>query len=158
MAAMAMDDLADRYGDLGVTSAFIYTREAHPGENYRHHDSMETKRAHARALRDHCSLRRPILLDDVEGTAHHAYGLLPNMTWIIGPGGRILYKSTWTEVADIESALVASLDDLHRRKRLKERLVPFYAERLVWRERDDAAFRAGLERTGPQAVRDFYGD
>ena len=41
MAAPAMDDLADRFADRGVSSVFIYTREAHPGENYRHHQSHQ---------------------------------------------------------------------------------------------------------------------
>ena len=62
MAAEAMDDLADAVADRGVTSAFIYTREAHPGENYRHHTSMAAKRANAHAFREHSKVRRPILL------------------------------------------------------------------------------------------------
>lgn len=150
-----MDDLADRYGDRGVTSAFIYTREAHPAENYRHHRSMDDKRATARAMVEHCNLRRPVLLDDLTGTVHRAWGMLPNMSWIIGRGGRTLYKAMWTEAADIEVALGAALDYLDRRE--AEKLVPFYSERLAWRVRDDDAFRAGLERNGPQAVTDFYG-
>ena len=83
MAATAMDDLADRYADRGVTSVFLYTNEAHPGENYPHHTSMDVKRANARAFVEHSKLRRSVVLDDLEGGAHHAYGLLPNMTWII---------------------------------------------------------------------------
>lgn len=151
-----MDDLADRYADRGVTSAFIYTREAHPGERYRHHTSMDVKRAHARAFVDHSEVRRPMLLDDLEGTCHRAYGMLPNMTWIIGRGGVVYYKSEWTAAADVEDALTQLLDAIDRRK--DDQLVPFYSERVGWRVRDDAAFRAGLERTGPQAVTDFYGE
>lgn len=151
-----MDDLADRYADRGVTSVFLYTREAHPGENYRHHTSMDVKRANAAAFREHSSVRRPILLDDLDGTAHRAYGLLPNMTFIVLPGGRIAYKAAWTAAEDVESALVWTLDHLGRRR--DERLVPLYSERLAWRTNDPAAFREGLERTGPQAVSDFYGD
>lgn len=149
-----MDDLADRYVDRGVTSVFIYTREAHPAENYRHHTSMDVKRDNARALRQHCALRRRILLDDLTGTVHRAYGLLPNMTWIIGPGGRILYKAMWTSCDDVEDALGSSLDLMARRK--AEMRVPFYSERCGWRVRDADAFRAGLERSGPQAVADYY--
>jgi hypothetical protein len=29
-------------------------------------------------------------VDDVEGTVHHAYGLLPNMSWVLDRGGSIL--------------------------------------------------------------------
>jgi len=154
MAAEAMDDLADRLADRAVSSAFLYTREAHPGENYRHHTSMDGKRANARAFQEHVNLRRPILLDDLEGTAHKAYGILPNMTWIIGKGGMILYKAAWTGVEDVEDAF-NSLMDGHAR-RIKDQLVPFYSERFAWRTRDEDGFKGGLERAGPQAVSDFY--
>lgn len=150
-----MDDLQDRYAARGVSSAFIYSREAHPAEHYRHHRSFEEKVSHAQAFADHCQLRRPLLVDDIEGTVHRAYGLLPNMTWIVGRGGLILYKATWTDAVDVESGLEAALRFLERRR--EDRLRPFYSERLAWRGTDDAGFRAGLERNGPQAVTDFYG-
>ena len=150
-----MDDLADRYADRAVRSVFVYTREAHPGEHYRHHTSMDDKRHHARAFQEQFSVSRPILLDDLQGTAHHGYGLLPNMTWIVGRGGVVQYKSTWTNAADVEDALKVTLDGFERRA--KDRLMPFYSERVAWRIRDDDDFRAGLERAGPQAVTDFYG-
>ena len=92
-----MDDLADRAAGRGVTSAFVYTREAHPGECISHHTSMEVKRGNARAFAEHSAVRRPIFLDDVDGTLHIAYGLLPNMTWIVGRGGQILYKAAWND-------------------------------------------------------------
>lgn len=151
-----MSDLGHRYADRGVTSVFLYTREAHPGENYRHHTSMDLKRSHARAFRDHSNVSRRILLDDLEGTVHHAYGLLPNMTWIMAPGGRIAYKAMWTDSDDVEDALATFVEGYGRRR--EDHLVPFQSERLSWRVSDQAAFRAGLERTGPQAVRDFYGE
>ena len=151
-----MDDLADRYAPRGVTSVFLYTREAHPGENYGFHRNMEDKRRNARAFIDHSQVRRPVLLDDLEGPAHHAYGLLPNMTWIIGRGGVILYKADWTDARDVQHALDWTLDHLARRA--KDNLRPLYSERIGWRGTDHDAFRAGLERAGPQAVRDFYGD
>jgi hypothetical protein len=61
-----MDAIADRYADRAVRSVFIYTREAHPGEEYRHHTSMEVKRHHASALRDVVGIRRPVLIDGLE--------------------------------------------------------------------------------------------
>jgi hypothetical protein len=110
MAADAMEELAGRYAERAVRSVFIYTREAHPGENYRHHGSMEVKRHNARAVRDHSRIRRQILLDDLQGTAHRAYGILPNMTWIIGLGGFIHYKSAWTSPVDVREVLEGVLD------------------------------------------------
>lgn len=156
MAAEAMDDLGDRFAHRGVTSIFIYTREAHPGEHYGHHTSMQDKRDHARAFAEHSAVRRRILIDDLAGSCHRAYGLLPNMTWIIGPGGIIYYKACWTDAGDVEDALSQTLDHFERRR--GDQLVSFYSERLAWRQRDQDAFRAGLDRAGPQAVTDFYGD
>jgi len=147
--------MARRYADRAVRSVFLYTREAHPGENYRHHATMDDKRHHARAFQQHNAIEREILLDDVAGTVHRAYGMLPNMTWIIGRGGVIYYKAAWTDVVDVEAALVETLDALDRRA--SEPLAPFYAERLSWRVRDLDAFRRQLEIAGPQAVSDFFG-
>lgn len=148
-----MEALADRYRDRAVRSVFVYTREAHPGENYRHHRSMDDKRANARAFVAHSNVRRPMLLDDLAGSAHRAYGSLPNMTWIVGRGGFIHYKSAWTAAADVADALEAVLD--FQTNRAKERWVPFYSERSAWSTRDAVGFRRGLERAGPQAVADY---
>jgi hypothetical protein len=153
MAAEVMEDLAVRYADRAVRSVFIYTREAHPGENYRHHTSMDDKRRHASAFREHCGVRRQILLDDLQGAAHRAYGLLPNMTWIIGRGGFIHYKSAWTSPADVEDALEAVLD--FQANRAQRQWIPFYSERSAWSARDPARFKEGLARAGPQAMADY---
>jgi len=66
----------------------------------------------ARALKLEFNLKRQILLDDLEGSAHLAYGMLPNMSWIIGSGGTIRHKAAWTDPADIEDALKYSVDAL----------------------------------------------
>lgn len=153
MATGSMDDLADRFASRAVRSVFIYTREAHPGENYRHHCSMDDKRRNARAFLEHSNVRRQIVLDDLEGSAHRAYGSLPNMTWIMGRGGMIHYKSAWTSAADVADALEAVLD--FQANRAKKQWVAFYSERSAWSTRDMAQFKAGLERAGPQAVADY---
>jgi len=151
-----MDSMADRFADRGVTSVFVYTREAHPAEHYRHHRSMEEKRGNARAMIEHTGMRRAILIDDLVGTAHRGFGLLPNMSFIIGKGGMILYKAAWTEPEDIEDALVRALD--YQQRRRADNLTWIYSERLAWRKRDSDSFREGLERNGAQAVTDFYGE
>jgi len=150
-----MEDMAIRYADRSVRSVFVYTNEAHPGENYRHHTSMDGKRHNARAFQAEFGLKRDILLDDLAGTAHRAYGTLPNMTWIIGQGGIVHYRAAWTDARDLENALKATMDGMSRR--IKDKLVPFYSERWAWRTRDDDAFRGRLANGGPQAVSDFYG-
>lgn len=154
MATAAMEALQEKFADRAVSSVFLYTREAHPAENYRHHESMDDKRSNARAFQKSFDVNRPILLDTLEGDAHKAYGMLPNMTWIIGRGGIVLYRAAWTDADHVERALDYLLDIQERR--VKDGLTPFYTEMMCSRVRDDAGFRQGLERNGPQAVADFY--
>jgi hypothetical protein len=73
---------------------FVYTREAHPGEHVPHHDSFERKLACATLLREEAGIGRDILVDDPAGTVHRAYGLMPNMTWVIDRAGGSLTRPT----------------------------------------------------------------
>ena len=146
--------MAREYAEHGIASVFFYTREAHPGDTYPAHRSLEQKLAHARSFRDLFGIARPILVDDLAGTGHRAYGLLPNMVYVIGRGGRVLFRADWTDAATIRHALdylVAA------RARRREGLIlkPFFAEFVGYRWSDQTAFDAGLELAGPQAVADF---
>jgi len=114
------------------------------------HAGFEEKLASARRLREELGITRPILVDDVEGTVHRDYGLLPNMSWVLDRGGSILYKAMWTSAAHID-------DFLERR----EASAPgpaastFYTEMLAPVPRDRGGFQRGLERNGPRAVAEF---
>lgn len=132
---------------------FVYTREAHPGEKVPHHDTLETKLAHARLLRDEVGIRRPILVDGLDGAAHRAYGALPNMTYVLVRGGRVGYKADWTRVVTVEAYLERLLTS--RRRPAGVALAPFRTEQLEYRETDPEAFMARLRRNGTRAVEEF---
>lgn len=149
-----MNSLAEKFAAHDVGSIFLYTHEAHPGENYPHLTRLEQKFRHARALRDVIGVRRPILLDALDGACHRAYGSMPNMSWIFGRSGTPVYKSDWSDARSIENALIYFLDATGRR-RGGETLAPFHVERLDLRNHDRAAFYRGLERNGPKAVREY---
>jgi len=149
-----MNAIAECYADQGIGSIFLYTNEAHPDEHYPHLASLEQKLRHARDLRDILGVRRPILVDTLDGACHRAYGSMPNMTWIFNRSGVPVYKSDWTDARSVENAVVYFLDVVTRR-RGRERLAPFRVERLDYRTQDQAAFYHGLERNGPKAVREF---
>ena len=149
-----MNGIADKYADQGVGSIFLYTHEAHPGENYPHLTSMEQKRAHARDLRDVLGVTRPIVVDSLDGACHRAYGSMPNMTWIFTRSGTPIYKSDWTDSNSVENASIYFLDVI-RRRREGVRLTPFRVERLDYRTNDTEGFYKGLERSGPKAAREF---
>ena len=149
-----MNELADQYAEDGIGSYFLYTNEAHPGEHYPQLRSMAQKYEHARALRDVYGVSRPIVLDALDGACHRRYGTMPNMTWIFNRSGIPIYKSNWTDVNSVASAIEYYLDVTNRRRQ-KERLVPFHVERLDYRSSDTDRFYLGLERNGPRAVTEF---
>lgn len=134
--------------------AFLYTREAHPGEHYPAHRDFAHKLEHARAFARDFGIRRPILVDGWDGPVHRAYGLLPNMTYIIGTHGRVLYRADWTDAESIRAALDYLLGE-GRARRAGIRPAPFYSELLGYRPIDRAGFMEGLERAGSKAVAEF---
>jgi len=149
-----MNELAGEFADQDVASVFLYTGEAHPGENYPPLEGMAQKLEHARALRDGRGITRLIVADELDGACHQVFGGLPNMTWILGKTGTVLYKSDWTDVASVRNA-VEYLLSARERRRAGEKLVPIRVERLDYRSRDREEFLRVLEQCGPQAVRDF---
>lgn len=102
----------------------VYAREAHPGENFPHHDSAEQKLAHAQKLRDLEQIREiPILVDDFSGATHRAYGSLPNMIYLIDRDGVVVYKSDWSDAHEIDGMCAS----LVRRDEMKANQVPLIA-------------------------------
>lgn len=146
--------MARQYASQGFAFVFLYAREAHPGENFPAHRSMEQKLSHARAFREQFKIERTILVDDLVGTGHKLYGMLPNMTYLIGRSGKVLFRADWTDPPTIEAALQYLLD-ARARRREGLHLAPFYAELVGYRWSSPAKVREGLERAGPKAVEDF---
>lgn len=149
-----MNQLARQFAPEGIGSIFVYTNEAHPGENFSHLTSMEQKQTHAQALRDQLGVDRPIYLDALDGACHRYFGGMPNMTWILGRNGLAVYKSDWSDADSVVSCL-EYLIRVRQRRQAKERLAPFRVERLDYRNHDRQRFFAGLERSGPRAVEEF---
>jgi len=147
--------MAEEFSSHGVTFVFVYTREAHPGDRYPCHTSMEQKLAHARDMVARWQMRRPMLVDDLEGTVHHAYGTLPNMTYIVNAGGSILYRASWTDSRSIRVALEQIVYERGQR-RAGVRMTPYYVEWLPQRVNDRLEFMEGLLRDGGRrAVEEF---
>ena len=81
---------------------------------------------------------------------HTAYGLMPNMSWVLGRGGMILYKAARTSAARIGEFLVRQ-----RSQPAGLGYAPFHTEQLELRRRDGDAFQRGLQRNGSRAVAEF---
>ena len=133
---------------------FIYTREAHPGENVLYHDSFERKLACARLLAQEAGIGRDILVDDLDGTVHRAYGLMPNMTWVIDRGGRVAYKANWTSAANVEAFLARFLA-ARGQHRAGAEAVMYETEQIEFRHADRKRFAEHLLRNGPRAAAEF---
>ena len=133
---------------------FIYTREAHPGENVPCHDSFEDKLACAALLRDETGIGRNILMDDLAGTVHRAYGLMPNMACVIGRGGRVVYKANWTRAANVEAFLARFLaaGSEHPPGTMP---VMYETQQIEFRYPDRKRFTEHLLRNGPRAMAEF---
>lgn len=149
-----LDKLYRQYQGQDIQFFTVYAREAHPGEHFPHHSSIEQKLAYAAELRRQEGMQVPILLDALDGAIHQAYGLLPNMIYVINKQGLIVYKADWTDCAEVADVL----ETLLRWEELKRTQVPFrlaYSERLSPVTEDAAIRKRVYERSGPKAIADF---
>jgi hypothetical protein len=106
-------------------------------------------------MADRFDIRRPMLVDDLEGTVHRAYGALPNMTYVVRPGGIIVYRADWTDARSLSLVLEQMLHQGEQR-RAGTRMTPYYVEWVPQRESDLEAFvEIVLEVAGRRAVEEF---
>lgn len=130
----------------------IAIREAHPGELIPQHRTAEEKRSAARKLAIEEGLRRRVVVDDLDGTVHRAYGGAWDPVYVLDGDGRVLYRRAWNhpdEVAAILSVLAAG--------RLSPEVLPASdsVEMAALPSRQPIGLRL-LERGGRQALLDFY--
>jgi len=97
-----------------------------------------------------------VVVDDLDGTMHGAYGMLPNMIYILDREGGVVYKAMWTDHTDLAAAL-ANLAWAEEQQARGVRVKPSYVERQVY---VPATYGEGIrervfERAGPQADRDY---
>ncbi len=151
----SLTKLQEKYLSKGFEFFILYVREAHPGENFSHHISFEQKLAHARKLRDLEKVQIPILVDDLQGTAHKAYGLLPNMVYLISREGVVVYKSDWTDGIELDGMC----QSLIRLDEMRAQRVPIIrqgvSERLHWIPMEPALRERVYRRSGEKAIRDY---
>jgi hypothetical protein len=89
----------------------LYTREAHPGQNYPHHRNLNQKISFARDLQRIEGIKRTVLIDDVAGSMHRDYGAWPDSAFIIGRDGRIAFLAQWNEPEKLRARLDILLQD-----------------------------------------------
>jgi hypothetical protein len=83
----------------------VYTREAHPGELIPAHRTIQDKREAARRLLADEPIRRAVLIDDIEGTVHRAYGTAWDSVYVIDRTGTVVLRQAWTSPTDVDAVL-----------------------------------------------------
>ena len=140
----AMERVAGRHPEASFL--VLYTREAHPGEMTREHRTLEHKRAAARRLVDEEHMRRTVLIDNLDGSVHRAYGAAWDAVYVIDAHGNVVLRQLWTHPGDVESVL----DDLAAGKTVAPR------ETTDMAPPGDRPMGEGLLRGGKHALLDFY--
>ena len=126
-----MEELAREYAQR-AHFLFIYTREAHPNQDFPYHTTYEQKVHHAMAFRDR-GLARQVLADTLDGQVHIQYGGLPNMTWVVDHAGYVAFKASWTVATDVRDALKEVLQ-LRALRRGGGKIYRYYREILGLKE------------------------
>jgi peroxiredoxin len=96
--------LHEEYSDR-CTWLMLYVREAHPGEKMSSHKDYEQKRSQAEHFRNVTNTRWPILVDDLDGSVHKEYGLLPNSTFLIDADGKVSFIGEISHAPTLRKAL-----------------------------------------------------
>lgn len=151
----SLERLYEEYKGKGFEFFLVYVREAHPGEGISHHLSYEQKRANAERIRREEKVGVPIIVDDLEGRIHKAYGLRPNMLYVISRQGLIVYKSDWADTEELTQLFENLLAWEAARRENKPHKVA-YSERLHYVPEDDLELRRRVYlRAGRKAVEDY---
>lgn len=142
----AMERLAREH--RGAAFIVIATREAHPGELTGAHTSQAHKRQAAMRLAIEEAIQRRVLIDDLEGTVHRAYGGAWNPVYVIDAHGLVAYRRAWNHPDLVARALRALAEG--QRPSPEESL-----EMAQLPSRGVSGLRL-LERGGRDALVDFY--
>ena len=128
----------------------IAVREAHPGEITGPHRTVAQKRRAAHCLAMEQGLHRRVLIDDLHGTVHRAYGGGWNSVYVIDYDGRVAFRRAWNHPGEAAQALaaLAAGTALPSGESIEMAVLP---------SRAPMGLRL-LERGGQQALLDFYRD
>ena len=107
MAIGSVEPLKQLHGRWGDRVHFVdvLVRHAHPGPSDPAYARDEQKMADAERYQRSEQIPWPVVVDDVEGTVHRAYGGLANPSYLIGTDGRVSFYSPVTGAPRLHRAL-----------------------------------------------------
>lgn len=126
----------------------IVVREAHPGELQRRHATLAEKNIAARKLVLEEGLRRRVLIDDLQGTVHRAYGGGWNPVYVLDKEGKVVFRRAWNLPGDVDATLNALRDASSPPAGETVEMAPLPGRQAI-------GLRL-LERGGREALLDFY--
>jgi peroxiredoxin len=126
----------------------IGIREAHPGEVTGRHTSLAAKRQAVRCLAMEEGIRRRVLVEDLQGCVHRAYGGAWNPVYVIDAEGCVAFRRAWNHPGEVAQALeaLAAGTSLPAGETIDMAMLP---------SQTPTGLRL-LERGGRQALLDFY--
>ena len=160
-----MNEIATEFSNDHTVFLILYTREAHPGGKTPAHGSNADKLAAAAKAAQLVSDKRIILVDDVDGTAHRNWGEFPNSLWLIGPDGRVMFRSDWNDT-DILRQILASSNVKSTLRTLSEHNMPdmsrplgpmiWMLKKAGWKAVWDVVRQVGSMHARHAEVDDYY--
>src|SRR5713226_6895849 len=142
----AMERLAREHS--AVSFLVIAIREAHPGELLPQHRTTAEKRSAARKLAIEEGIGRRVLVDDLEGTVHRAYGGAWNPVYVLDGKGNVVFRRAWNHPGEVATALAALEDSSSAPTSESVEMPPLSGRQAI-------GLRL-LERGGREALLDFY--
>lgn len=149
MTASAMPILHRFHREYGEKVRFVtlYVREAHPGESFPQPEKMTEKRLHARELRERDLISWQMLVDDIDGTVHHALDNKPSAAVFLDADGTVVYRSLWS---NDRRALQRGFDTLFDHSASPDERQSHFVPMLSGL----GSMHEVLDEAGPQAKRD----
>jgi hypothetical protein len=83
----------------------VFIRQAHPGPAVPFYDSYERKAEDARAYKTKENIPWTVVVDDLDGTVHQAYGGLADPSYVLNADGNVAFYNTWTFAPTLHRAL-----------------------------------------------------
>jgi len=138
----------------GIQFLFVYAKEPHPGEVYPHHTSMEQKIKVARDFQELEGVRFPVLIDELNGQVHRAYGARPNPIFVVHRNGRLVYRAGHAQAPELRDYL----EHLLVWDQVQAQGLPthnMYVEQIRFIIPDGPHHKDVVRRAGPKAVREM---
>ncbi len=103
----ALPAFREVYRDFGGRTQWLlmYVREAHPGMGLPAHKTYEQKLRQADFFRRDDRIEWPVIVDELDGTTHRDYGMLPNSVFVIDVDGRVVFRGNVSHGPTLRRAL-----------------------------------------------------